>query len=175
MAARAEQLKSWAQSYASKGLVPIAVGRPDDPTAPMEDRRKLAKAPRENAKFSVVTLENWEAHWPKGWAHNVGLRTGPESGVVGIDVDTKDGGLERWEELVEENGDWPTATVRTAGGGLHKYGAWDERAATLQNRARVGKDGAGIDTRAVNGYLVAPPSRLPDGGNTTGPAKAQRG
>ena len=117
MTTRAEELKAWAQSYASKGWVPIAVGQPDDPALPMDKRRKLLKAPPKGASWSEVTLANWESHWPKGWSRNIGLRTGPESGVVGIDVDMKDGGVRRWRELVEENrGDWKTSTVKMAGG-----------------------------------------------------------
>ena len=66
MAARATELRAWARSYAAKGWVPIAVGRPIDSTAPMELRRKAAKAPALGTMFSEVSLANWEAHWPWG-------------------------------------------------------------------------------------------------------------
>ena len=95
---------------------------------------------------------------------NIGIRTGPEGGVVGVDIDVKDRGLERWQELVAERGDWHTATVRSARGGFHKYACFDGPAATLAARTKVGGGGAGIDIRNANGYLVAPPSKLPEAG-----------
>ena len=152
----------------------------DNPTLDLEQRVKNTKKPAVNT-FEDITLHNWEERWPKGHNVNIAIRTGPESGVVGIDIGApkenyiiqtgplkgqpRQPGTERWAELVAENGtDWLTATVRTGRGGVHKYALHDGPAATLQLRTNVGKDGAGIDIRSVNGYCVAPPSALPGAG-----------
>ena len=127
---RADLLLQWARHYAAHGLVPHAVGYDDDPALPLEERVKKAKEPK--TAHSQITLDNWEQRWPKGHSINIAIRTGPESKVVGIDIDTKDGGLERWNELVAEHGEWFTATARTGRGGLHKYAVFDGPAATLK-------------------------------------------
>ena len=152
---RAEVLLKWARHYAAQGLIPHAVGWADNPALSLKERVKAAKAPC--TTFSEITFDNWEQRWPKGHNINIAIRTGPESKVVGIDIDTKDGGIERWNELVAEHGDWFTTTARTGRGGLHKYALFDGPAAGLKQASKVGKGGAGIDIRNINGYLVAPP------------------
>ena len=161
---RAALLLQQARLYADDRFVPIALGVPDNPALALEMRQKAAKVPAKGVCHSQITLDNWEQHWPPGHALNIGIRTGPESEVVGVDIDVKDGGLERWQQLVAEHGEWRTATVRSARGGFHKYAFFGGPAATLKQRTKVGEGGAGIDIRNVNGYLVAPPSALPEAG-----------
>ena len=117
---RSALLLAQARLYADDCLIPIALGKPDNLKLPLEARLKKAKEPARGVNHSQVTLENWEQHWPPGHTINICIRCGPESGVVGIDIDVKDGGLERWQELVAEHGGWHTATVRSARGGFHK-------------------------------------------------------
>jgi len=84
---------------------------------------------------------------------NIGIRTGPESGILVVDVDPRHGGNESLAAL----GELPTtATVETGGGGRHydfKYPA----GADIRNSAA--KLGPGLDIRANGGYVVAPPSK----------------
>ncbi|HPC94987.1 MAG TPA: bifunctional DNA primase/polymerase [Sedimentisphaerales bacterium] len=82
---------------------------------------------------------------------NVGVATGPESGIVVLDVDKRHGGVESLKGL----GDLPrTATVKT-GGGWHYYFKCPEG---VDIRNSAGKLGPGLDVRGAGGYVVAPPS-----------------
>ena len=87
--ARAAELLKQARLYADDCLIPIALGKPDDPGLDLEDRQKAAKEPAWGVKFSAVTLENWEEHWPHSHAINIGIRCGRGTEVVGIDIDVK--------------------------------------------------------------------------------------
>lgn len=89
---------------------------------------------------------------------NIGIRTGPESGILVLDVDPRHGG----DESLKKLGPLPdTATVQTGGGGCHAYfkcpDGWN-----IRNSA--GKLGPGLDIRGAGGYVVAPPSVHVSGG-----------
>jgi Bifunctional DNA primase/polymerase, N-terminal/AAA domain/Primase C terminal 1 (PriCT-1) len=97
--------------------------------------------------------EWWGAH-PDA---NIGIPTGPASGIDLLDVDVhgdKDG--ERTlAELIGKHGALPaTREVRTGGGGRH---LWFRSAPGL----RCGTDalGLGLDVKAAGGYMLAPPSQ----------------
>jgi hypothetical protein len=87
---------------------------------------------------------------------NIGIATGPDSGVFVFDVDPKDDGNESMKALVAEHGgEWPqTYTAKTGSGGWHFYLAYPDF--DLGNSA--GKLGKGLDTRGKGGFVVAPPS-----------------
>lgn len=82
---------------------------------------------------------------------NIGVVTGPESGIIVLDVDVPHGGDESlgWIELPD------TATVKT-GNGRHHYFTWPA-GSVIRNSA--GKLGPGLDIRAAGGYVVGPTSR----------------
>jgi hypothetical protein len=83
---------------------------------------------------------------------NIGIRTGPESGILVLDVDPRHGG----DESLKGLGTLPdTATVETGGGGWHRYFKYP---AGLNIRNSAGKLGPGLDIRGAGGYVVAPPS-----------------
>ena len=104
-----------------------------------------------DATIDVDTIAKWWSTWPDA---NIGIRTGQISGVVVLDLDAKNGGLESWNELQDIHGRVETLTCRTGGGGLHLYfeAPADELKSTGSQIA------PGIDTRAEGGYVVAPPS-----------------
>ena len=88
---------------------------------------------------------------------NIGIR--PPAGMVVVDVDPRDGGDLALAALEAEYGPLPaTWTAETGSGGWHYWftvGAADLR----------GKLCPGIDLKhGGTGYVVAPPSRHPDGG-----------
>lgn len=88
----------------------------------------------------------WWVDWPDA---NVGIATGSVSGLVVVDVDPRNGGMESLGKLA---GDLPdTYTVQTGGGGLHLYYGCRDR---LKQRLLA----PGIDLKADGGYVVAPPS-----------------
>ncbi len=57
--------------------------------------------------------------WPKGWRQgNLGMATG--RGVIAVDVDRKNGGLETLDRLIASHGPFPpTAEALTGSGGCH--------------------------------------------------------
>ncbi len=115
--------------------------------------RSVAKHPR--TFNGVKDASNVPSHIREWWHlypdANIGIATG--KGLLVIDIDPKNGGsLEALNALVSLPA---TATVRTGGGGLHLYFAYDP-----WNRIRnsASKLAPGIDIRGENGYVVAPPS-----------------
>jgi len=94
---------------------------------------------------SAVIEQWWKTH-PQA---NIGIATG--FGLHIIDIDPRHGGS--LEQLARRFALPETAMVRTGSGGWHLYFFY---AGDLKNSA--GKLGEGIDTRGMNGYVVAPPS-----------------
>jgi hypothetical protein len=89
---------------------------------------------------------------------NIGIRTGPESGILGLDIDPRHGG----DESLKKLGPLPeTATVQTGGGGRHLHFKYPDG---LSIRNSAGKLGPGLDIRGAGGNLVAPPSLHVSGG-----------
>jgi hypothetical protein len=100
---------------------------------------------------ATVVAGFWE-QWPTA---NVGIRTGPDSGIVVLDVDTPKGGATTLKGLERKHGRLPpTPKVLTGGGGWQFYFGHPGG----EVRCSVGKIGHGLDVRADGGYVVAPPS-----------------
>lgn len=104
-------------------------------------------------------------------AANVGIATGPRSGIVVIDLDPGHGSEEAVKRLAAEVVRLPdTVLAETGGGGSHLYHAWPVGYAVGNALPAVMvKDGVerrypGIDVRGRGGYVVAPPSRHRSGG-----------
>lgn len=97
--------------------------------------------------------------------YGIGIATGSRSGIVGIDLDRKNGvdGLGALQHLATSLGQEvpETLTVLTPTKGYHLYYAYSGD--DLYNSASV--LGPGIDVRAEGGFLVAPPSPHRVGGN----------
>lgn len=90
---------------------------------------------------------------------NVGIMTGPGSGIFALDVDVKNGGPESLAALERQYGRLPlTWRSRTGGGGYHLVFAWPALAAGLTIKNSESKLGPGLDIRGVGGQIVAPPS-----------------
>ncbi|MBD0328583.1 MAG: bifunctional DNA primase/polymerase [Thermoleophilia bacterium] len=130
----------------------------------------LSKKPRaesggvNDSTTDEQTIRDW---WSRSPDANVAIATGRygDRWLVGIDLDGDEGfhslaslatvaGIGR-EEVRRA---LATRRVRTPRGGAHLY-YWS--GAEIRNSQR--KIAPGIDVRGVGGYLVAPPSRLPDG------------
>ncbi len=93
-------------------------------------------------------VEEWWTRWPEA---NIGIPTGPVSGVVVFDVDFAD--LARAKETLGWNGETWTATT---GKGFHFYFAYPTNGSRpIENRAGILP---GVDVRGAGGYVVAPPS-----------------
>lgn len=94
---------------------------------------------------------------------NIGILTGKPSGIVVVDVDIKNDGLEYWQELINKYDLPSTFTVQTGGGGRHYYFNYDERTQTLRNSSRT-INGKGIDLKTNGGQVVFPGSIHPETG-----------
>ena len=101
-----------------------------------------------------------EAMWKKYPHSNIGVATGPSDLLV-LDVDNKGkkNGTHSLMELTIFNEVVPTYSVSTPSGGEHHYFKREGREA----RNSVEKLGAGLDTRALGGYVVGKGSIIDDG------------
>jgi hypothetical protein len=109
-----------------------------------------------DASKDPAVICRWWQETPRA---NIGIATGPISNLVVLDVDAKAGGRETLAILEDENGRLPEApTVLTGGGGQHIY--FRDPGGVSNSAGRVGK---GLDVRAEGGYVVAPPSKHPNG------------
>lgn len=97
-------------------------------------------------------IKAWWKQWPKA---NLGILTGIESGLVVLDIDPRNGGVESLADLIKKHGPLPkTVCVNTGGGGQHYY--FKHPGGNI--RGRHDSFGKGVDLKADGGYVVAPPS-----------------
>jgi Bifunctional DNA primase/polymerase, N-terminal len=90
-------------------------------------------------------------------AGGIGLPTGKKSGIVVLDVDVDDGGLESLAKLERAGAPVPKiARTRTGGGGIHVFFRYP---GSTEIRNSAGLLGPGLDIRGEGGYVVVPPSR----------------
>jgi putative DNA primase/helicase len=94
-----------------------------------------------------------ESFWRKWPDANIGIATGHASGIVVIDIDPRNGGLETFERLEADFGALPkTPTAFTGGDGAHLL--FD----LPQISVRKGTFGPGVDVLGDGCMMVAPPS-----------------
>ena len=95
---------------------------------------------------------------------NIGIRTGDRpngSGFFALDIDPRNGGDETFKALIDCYGPLPkTITVESGGGGQHYYFECPV-GVTLNCKSNLLP---GIDIKAENGYIIAPPSKHLSGG-----------
>ena len=138
-----------ALTYAGRG-VPVF---PCEPGA----KRPLTRNGHWDATTDWRAIERW---WRRQPFANIGLPTGKKSGIVVLDVDVDDGGLESLAKLEREGPPVPkTARARTGGGGIHVFFRYPG-STEIRNSARL--LGPGLDVRGEGGYVVVPPSRTQD-------------
>lgn len=125
------------------------------PLLPRAKRPLITKWP-DLATPDPATLREWWQMWPNA---NIGVATGPKSGIFVLDVDGPEGQASL-EQLKSET-DWPnTLAALTGSGGFHFYFRWDDEH-PLRNSAK--RLAAGLDIRGEGGYVAAPPSIHPNG------------
>lgn len=146
--------------YAAQGWLVLPLHNPKDGQCSCgnpECGKNAAKHPRtahglKDASRDPEQVRRWWRQWPDA---NIGILTGPESGIAVLDVDGQ-AGEESLTALIKQHGrPAETAKSATGGGGRHiifKYPA-DGR---LKNS--TSKLGPKLDTRGDGGYIVAPPS-----------------
>lgn len=102
---------------------------------------------------SPATIEAWYRTYKDA---NLAVITGKESGIVVLDVDTKNNGYESLKAAEEQYEELPeTPTVITGSGGRHFY--FRHPGGRVGNRAKM--FGGGVDVRGDGGFVVAPHSK----------------
>lgn len=92
---------------------------------------------------------------------NIGIITGKVSGIIVIDIDKKDDGLQEWEKIINYYGNIPkTFSITTGSGGKHIYFKYTESVAHFENGAKL-INGKGIDLKTNRGQVVFPCSIHP--------------
>jgi hypothetical protein len=136
-----------ALAYAEAGL----------PVLPLAGKVPRTSNGLTGASTDAELVREWWTRWPGA---NVGIRTGPDSNLLVLDVDMPKGPASL-KKLTDEHGALPeTPQVVTGTGGRHHWFAYPENGA----RNSAGKLGDGLDTRGEGGYVVAPPSVHPETG-----------
>lgn len=143
-----------ALEYAEKGwkVIPLHTPKPDGKcSCNHDDCKSVGKHPRtmdglKSASDDEEQIKRWWGMFPLA---NIGILTGPESGIIVMDIDHED-------EASEAIGDKEipaTLIQRTGSGGRHLI---------FSHPGRPVKSGTkiipGVDSRADGGYIVVPPS-----------------
>jgi len=126
---------------------------------PVRNRDKVPALPewQRAASTDEATVARW---WVDRPACNVGVATGPESGLWALDIDPRHGGHETLAEWQREHGRLPDTVVSLTGGGGEQYlFRWPE-GRDIRSRAGIG---LGIDVRGRGGQIVVAPSVHPSG------------
>lgn len=154
MAAAANKLETMALWYAEHGLAVF----------PLQPRSKEPYEGSHGFADATTDAERIKKWWGNAPESNIGIATGAKSGgLVAIDMDVHPergedgtGTLKAWEA---EHGELPdTVAVRTGSGGIHAL----YRSSTEVRNSANGM--AGVDIRGWGGFIVAPPSVHPSGG-----------
>jgi putative DNA primase/helicase len=148
-----------ALQYAARGLsvVPVHTIKDDGSCSCREGKScpSPGKHPRTLHGVYDATRDRGEIEscWTKWPDANVGIATGRASGIVVIDVDPRNGGLETFERLQSELGPLPeTPMVFTGGGGAHLV--FELPPITVRKHTA----GPGVDVLGEGCMMVAPPS-----------------
>jgi len=109
-----------------------------------------------------ASRESWQIKlwWHREPQANLGIEC---TGLIVVDVDSRDGGDESLRALEREHGELPlTWRSITGGGGEHIFFRCPDSVEVLNVVAKQSKDpplGPGIDIRTKGGYVIAPPSK----------------
>lgn len=104
-----------------------------------------------DATDDVAQIDAWAKAYPNA---NIAIATGEPSGIVVIDIDPRNGGMESVTKLAGRGLTFPSCPeARTGNGGLHLFFALPKRLKSSKNRL-----GPGIDVKSTGGYVVAAPS-----------------
>lgn len=144
-----------ARLYESWGFVPI----PIQPGA----KRPFGKGWQFTEHYNAIDKIK-SALWYFEWEQdlNVGILCGAKSGIVVLDIDAREGGVERWNIAAASHEPVSTFTVKTGGGGLHMYFKYSAQTSALKNAANC--LGKGWDIRTDGGQVVGPFSIHPETG-----------
>ncbi len=134
-------LEEQAMSYCKRGWSVIPVG---------QDKKPLISWKQyQSERADETQIKEWFKTYPN---MNIGLVTGKVSGIAVVDIDPRHGGTNDAFKGID------TINVKTGGDGYHFYFKY---AHDIQNAANIQP---GIDIRGEGGYVIAPSSNHPSGG-----------
>jgi len=151
--------------YASMGwpVFPVHTAAPDPKGGPAtcscyrktqcahKGKHPITEHGHNDATTDPDLIQSWWEQWP--WA-NVAIATGPQSGVLVLDVDPRNGGMIPFQEIKDQIP--ATLEAATGGGGFHRY--------YLAPSKKPGSSPwEGIDIKGDGGYVLAPPSQHESG------------
>jgi hypothetical protein len=120
-----------------------------------------SKEPALSGGFKRATTDpNVIRGWWRACNFNIGLATGPDSGVWVLDVDGEEGEA-TLRALETQHGALPSTVEVITGKGRHLYFRW--LSATKIRNSQLRDDVPGLDWRGHGGYVLAPPSVHPSG------------
>lgn len=134
----------WAHYYAGLGwpVLPVAAAT----------KKPLIEQWPTNATTDATIISDWYRRWPSA---GIGILTGIASGLLVLDVDPRNGGTGSLAQLEADLGPLPQVpTCITGGGGQHRYFQHPGGRVKCSANAMA----SGIDIKADDGYVVAPPS-----------------
>jgi hypothetical protein len=147
-------------SALDQALAVAAAGLPVFPCRP-SNKRPLTENGFYDAATDPEQIERWWGEHPRAL---IGVPTGERSGFFVVDLDGVEHGgpcgLAAWDKLTASHAAPPTRKHETPHGGIHLFFRHDP-ARPVTNRRGDLPDG--IDVRGEGGYIIFPPSRLPDG------------
>jgi bifunctional DNA primase/polymerase-like protein len=114
---------------------------------------------RHGLKDATTDRDQVERWWARRPDANIGVATGPPSGLLVVDLDGHEG-LGSWARLEARYGVTLTLEASTGGGGVHLLYGYP---ADVDLGNSAGRLGEGIDTRARGGYVLVAPSVHPSG------------
>ena len=132
---------NWAKYYAGLGFQVLLIH-------PGAKKPLITEWPAA-AVDNLQTIEQWWRQWPTA---NIGVAMGPQSGIIDIETDIKDG--VSGEDALAAAGELPlTWSFRSGGGGIHRL--FKCPGVNIRNRAGLLPC---VDVRGFGGYAVFPPS-----------------
>lgn len=146
-----------AREYAARGwhVFPVPIGKKLSHKSAEHSGGRKWGATTEPAEIA----RDWQ-QWPDA---NVGIVTGPKSGLLVIEADTDAGhavdGIGNLEALIDQNGPLPhTIEALSPSGSWHLYFKWPD---DLDIRNSAGQVAPGVDVRGNGGMVVSVPSVKP--------------
>jgi hypothetical protein len=114
---------------------------------------------------ATIDPEHLRSWWTAEPRRNVGVATGPESGLFVIDVDQHEVDGERTlRRLIRKLGPLPpTIGQHTGSGGRQLFFGWPDGPPLRNSVGAKGGLGKGVDTRGQGGFVLVPPSLHPCG------------
>jgi hypothetical protein len=105
-----------------------------------------------DATCNLDVIRHWWTRWPFA---NLGIVTGGNRRVMVLDIDFRHFGNLSLEALEDQHGRLPATPIALTGGGLHIYLKLPVGVAIPCSSGLLGH---GLDIRANDGYVIAPPS-----------------